>query len=146
MTAPAHPPGVQHAACRADPDAMFPRNDNPAGIEAAKAICDDCPIFFACRAWSLDVARADTTYDLIGVWGGLSEIERDYELAVRDECCTARGHALHRSLGEKPCPGCRRAKRRARDRGRERSGHRNRAFRLRMKTSRAAGQPETAVA
>lgn len=64
-------------ACRsADPDLFFhpegergPRKE--ARDNAAKAICSACPVLASCRAHSLQVREP------YGVWGGLTEDERE---------------------------------------------------------------------
>ncbi len=70
-------------ACRtADPELFFhpwgerdPRRSRREA--AAKAICASCPVRLQCA----DVALA--TYEAYGVWGGLSEHEREEILGVR---------------------------------------------------------------
>ncbi len=67
---------LQGACRQADPDLFFhpegergPRKD---GRErAAKAVCSSCPVLRQCRAHSLSVREP------YGVWGGLSEDERE---------------------------------------------------------------------
>lgn len=54
--------------CKADPDAMFATS--AAGIKAAKDICRHCPAIDRCLQWALE------TGEEFGVWGGLSEKER----------------------------------------------------------------------
>lgn len=62
------------AACRdKDPETWFPiGNSGPALIQAeqAKAICRRCPSVDACLIWALDSGQE------FGVWGGMSEQER----------------------------------------------------------------------
>lgn len=64
------------AACRGMPSAFFfhpegERGPARARREAkAKAICSDCPAVAACRAHALEV------HEPYGIWGGLSESER----------------------------------------------------------------------
>jgi Transcription factor WhiB len=41
-------------------------------VEAAKAVCERCPVRGECLQWALD-AGADADY---GIWGGLDEAER----------------------------------------------------------------------
>jgi WhiB family transcriptional regulator, redox-sensing transcriptional regulator len=61
------------AACRhADPDLFFPLSTTgPAlrQVEAAKRICQACPVRTPCLAWALD-------QNVVGIWGGLTEEER----------------------------------------------------------------------
>lgn len=63
------------ACTKADPELFY----HPPGetgypkerrIQAAKAICDQCPVKALCRTWALE-ARED-----FGTWGGLSEEDR----------------------------------------------------------------------
>jgi WhiB family redox-sensing transcriptional regulator len=49
-----------------DPETFF----NPELVEAAKAICESCPIRIQCAAFAIKEGIAE------GVWGGLSESER----------------------------------------------------------------------
>ena len=69
------------AACRsADPDLFFPVSASGASIEQvteAKAICARCPVLLQCREYAL------ATREPYGVWGGLSEHDREEILGVR---------------------------------------------------------------
>ncbi len=57
------------AACRGiDPDIFFPVTDEEA--EAAKAICNVCPVREACLEFALAARERE------GVWGGATERER----------------------------------------------------------------------
>ncbi len=60
-------------ACRDhDPELFFPVSEaaaNAAQIERAKAVCADCPVIAACRAFALD-------HGAEGIWGGMTEDER----------------------------------------------------------------------
>ncbi|MEY2468459.1 MAG: WhiB family transcriptional regulator, redox-sensing transcriptional regulator [Actinomycetota bacterium] len=57
------------AACRGiDPDIFFPVTDEDA--EAAKAVCDACPVREACLEFALAARERE------GVWGGATERER----------------------------------------------------------------------
>ena len=73
-----------HAACRGLPSEIFFHPDNERGParaardEAAKVVCSTCPVRVQCRAHALEVREP------YGVWGGLSEDERDRQyLATR---------------------------------------------------------------
>lgn len=58
-----------HAACRGvDPDIFYPAMEEAA--EAAKAICDQCPVRQPC----LEFALANRERE--GVWGGATERDR----------------------------------------------------------------------
>ena len=73
-----------HGACRDLDSSLFfhPENERGparAGREArAKEICRSCPVIQQCRAHSL-AAR-----EPYGVWGGMSESERDEIIRARD--------------------------------------------------------------
>jgi hypothetical protein len=60
---------LKRAACKEDPEAMFP-SSNEDEIEDAKAHCRRCPIIQLCGQWALEHREE------YGVWGGLSEAER----------------------------------------------------------------------
>lgn len=64
----------RHAACTAHhPELFFPigtAGPALAQLEQARAICRSCPVRLACLEWAIDVG-ADH-----GIWGGLSEQER----------------------------------------------------------------------
>ena len=63
------------SACKdQDPELFFPiGTSGPALIqtEQAKAVCRQCPVRDECLQWSLDSGQE------AGVWGGMSEQERD---------------------------------------------------------------------
>jgi hypothetical protein len=61
---------LEHAVCKADPDAMHPDN-NEADIAYAKSICGFCPVQLACLR---DAIR--TGDDQFGIRGGLRPDER----------------------------------------------------------------------
>ncbi|HZQ27414.1 MAG TPA: WhiB family transcriptional regulator [Acidimicrobiales bacterium] len=57
------------AACRGvDPDVFYPVSDEEA--EAAKAVCNACPVRQPCLEYALANRERD------GVWGGATERER----------------------------------------------------------------------
>lgn len=58
------------AACNADPEAMFPDN-NEAGIDKAKRVCGTCPVWRECLAEAL--RTGDNEH---GIRGGLKPVER----------------------------------------------------------------------
>ena len=70
-------------ACRsADPTMFFhPEGERGAArrrrVEAAKAICAECPVLQRCREHALTVREP------YGIWGGMSEEERAAEIATR---------------------------------------------------------------
>jgi WhiB family redox-sensing transcriptional regulator len=63
------------ASCRAvDPELFFPvGTTGPAAeqLSRARSVCDRCPVTGECLAWALDTGQR------AGVWGGLSEEERN---------------------------------------------------------------------
>jgi WhiB family transcriptional regulator, redox-sensing transcriptional regulator len=63
-----------HAAClRLDPELFFPVSTSGASlteIEAARRVCQDCPVLTACLRWALDLGQVH------GIWGGTTEEER----------------------------------------------------------------------
>ncbi len=65
---------VHRARCKdEDPELFFPvGTTGPAAaqIDAAKAICMECPVRVECLEWALATAQD------AGVWGGTSEEER----------------------------------------------------------------------
>jgi WhiB family transcriptional regulator, redox-sensing transcriptional regulator len=63
-----------HAACRGlDPDLFFPvttAGASLAEIEAARRVCQRCPVTTPCLRWALDLGQVS------GIWGGTTEEER----------------------------------------------------------------------
>jgi WhiB family redox-sensing transcriptional regulator len=63
-----------HAACnRLDPDLFFPVSTSGASltdIEAAKRVCQRCPVTAPCLRWALALRHVS------GIWGGTTEEER----------------------------------------------------------------------
>jgi WhiB family redox-sensing transcriptional regulator len=70
-------------ACRGEASELFFHPENTRGSQraareaTAKAICARCPVLERCLAYSLTVREP------YGVWGGLSESEREALLAAR---------------------------------------------------------------
>lgn len=62
------------AACRSkDPELFFPTSTSgPAlrQVEAAKAVCHQCPVCAQCLDWAIGSGIDD------GIWGGMTETER----------------------------------------------------------------------
>lgn len=75
MFAPSTPLDWQgYGACNeVDPDTMFPEPRDVRGIEAAQAVCADCPVRTTCLTWAVET---DQTH---GVWGGVDEETRRRE-------------------------------------------------------------------
>lgn len=97
----------QDAACRgSDPDGWHPRRFDAETEQAAKAICDQCPVRTNCLAEALE--QNETR----GIWGGLSETERRFlrRNLPRWSRCTICGRRYlqtrtkQRSCGD-DCPG-----------------------------------------
>ena len=67
----------RHGACRGMDSAFFFHPENERGAARAnretqaKQVCSRCPVIEDCRRLALDVQEP------YGVWGGLSEAERD---------------------------------------------------------------------
>ena len=63
-----------HAACSGlDPDLFFPVSTSGASrtdIEAARRVCQRCPVTTLCLRWALDLGHVS------GIWGGTTEEER----------------------------------------------------------------------
>ena len=63
-----------HAACSLqDRDLFFPVSTSGASladIEAAKHVCQRCPVMTPCLRWALDLGQVS------GIWGGTTEEER----------------------------------------------------------------------
>jgi WhiB family redox-sensing transcriptional regulator len=63
---------VAQAACRgADKNLFFPERGDADAVRAAKAICASCPVLESCRRHALATPRER------GIWGGLTDSERD---------------------------------------------------------------------
>lgn len=69
-------------SCQGQSELFFNDQDDPRRVrrdkeDAAKSICERCPVIVQCRRYVIK-AR-----ELYGVWGGLTEMER-HQLAGRD--------------------------------------------------------------
>jgi WhiB family redox-sensing transcriptional regulator len=61
----------KRAACRGiDVEIFFPETDDDDEVEAAKAVCERCPVRQACLEHALAHRERE------GVWGGATERER----------------------------------------------------------------------
>lgn len=98
----------EQAACRGtDPNLFFPERGETA--QAAKEVCEACPVRQACLAAHL--------HEPEGVWGGTTPQQRRrirVELGARAgrraaACGTDSGYRRHRRAGEDACDGCRAA-------------------------------------
>jgi WhiB family redox-sensing transcriptional regulator len=61
------------ASSHLDPDLFFPVSTSGASltdIEAAKRVCQRCPVTAPCLRWALDLGQVS------GIWGGTTEEER----------------------------------------------------------------------
>ncbi|MCA1832008.1 MAG: WhiB family transcriptional regulator [Actinomycetota bacterium] len=95
MTNEAHQPGVwswqSRAACRGvDADVFFPAADEDPVV--AKAVCAQCPVRIACLGFAIEHAEK------YGIWGGLTERERNRLPAAEREKISAEGRELNRRL------------------------------------------------
>lgn len=62
---------MDEASCAStDPDLFFPELDSMWRLQAAKKVCEQCPVIREC----LEYALRNRFFD--GVWGGLSPNER----------------------------------------------------------------------
>lgn len=67
----AQEPWYEEAACASYPaELFFPPSDAPSAANAAKAICEGCPVREECLSFALETAQAE------GVWGGMNAGER----------------------------------------------------------------------
>lgn len=67
----AQEPWYEEAACASYPaELFFPPSDAPSAANAAKAICQGCPVREECLSFALETAQAE------GVWGGMDAGER----------------------------------------------------------------------
>lgn len=61
----------EQARCRdADPDIFFPSEGATHMVDAARAVCNACPVREECLEYAL------TRPEVYGVWGGLTPVER----------------------------------------------------------------------
>lgn len=74
------------AACRnEDPEMFFPMAPSDSTMSAtsaasaAKSVCQRCPVVHDCLTWALDSGQR------LGVWGGMSELERRTLMRQRRE-------------------------------------------------------------
>lgn len=110
---PAPGPWARLARCRTAPTSLFfPTQGDD--VDQAKDLCRGCPVLAECRDYALTYPR------LHGVWGGLSERQReqmvgplplDPEEAGLLPCGTAAAYKRHLRHGEAPCLACTEANR-----------------------------------
>ncbi|MCA1569328.1 MAG: WhiB family transcriptional regulator [Chloroflexi bacterium] len=68
----------EHAACRGkDPAIWFPTRGDFELEERAREVCRGCPVRPECREYALDAGEP------MGIWGGLSERQREKILGRR---------------------------------------------------------------
>jgi WhiB family redox-sensing transcriptional regulator len=53
-----------------DPQVFHPAEEDEAGADAAKAICDVCPVRVTCLEYAISAREKE------GVWGGMTARER----------------------------------------------------------------------
>lgn len=63
--------------CTQYPDVFFPTEGDDEGIANAKRACGRCEIREACLEAALAYEEGRATYGRYGVWGGLTETERE---------------------------------------------------------------------
>lgn len=101
------PAWMADAACNGvDTDLFYPDKGDWQTSEAAKAVCQTCPVQQEC----LDYADTPPV-EIHGVWGGLSSKERQTRRAnqhrhTEAECGTVAGHRQHIRRDETPCGDC----------------------------------------
>jgi WhiB family transcriptional regulator, redox-sensing transcriptional regulator len=90
----------EHGSCQtADPTLFFhPQNERGAArrsrVQAAKRVCASCPVRTECADYAI---RAREPY---GIWGGMSEEEREEIYAVIDAAVGgAKAYPRHRGAG-----------------------------------------------
>ena len=90
------------AACAGrSPTLWFPEGSgHGAATQEALATCKRCPVQAECLTHALD------TPEHHGIWGGLTEAERN-AMTGRARCGTTAGHARHLRNGTEPCRSCR---------------------------------------
>jgi WhiB family transcriptional regulator, redox-sensing transcriptional regulator len=91
---------LRSAACVGeDPELFFPvGTSGPAlrDVAAAKQVCSHCPVTGECLDWALAGAQ-EMSWGTSGIWGGLSEKERDAMMratgrrGVKDQPARAEG-------------------------------------------------------
>src|SRR3954452_16101154 len=95
------------AACRdEDPELFFPvGNSGPAllQIAEAKTVCRRCPVVSECLEWALETGEEG------GVWGGMSEAERDAVQAKRAQDRYEAKKRARRAKGDQPAKPAKRA-------------------------------------
>jgi WhiB family redox-sensing transcriptional regulator len=64
----------QHANCKGiATDIFYPeRGCSIHDVNAAKAICNECPVIKQCLDYAIE------NYEIIGIWGGTSQFERRF--------------------------------------------------------------------
>ena len=97
---------MAHAACKGHDLSLFYHPDTPGDLTAAlreakaKAVCHTCPVINDCLSY------AEATHELYGVWGGLSERERQQRRLAR-AACGHPGHDRYRDAsGHARCHAC----------------------------------------
>jgi WhiB family redox-sensing transcriptional regulator len=95
-------PWREQAACKGKPlDIFF--SANWVEVNAAKAVCESCPVRFECLMWACDHEVKH------GVFGGLSSRERGHHMKGVTNwavCGTKAGIDAHVAAGEPLCAGC----------------------------------------
>lgn len=76
-----------------DPDVWFPDPTDVVGIRYAKSLCRHCPVLIECRTEALNRPERH------GVWGGLSQREREAVLRKRRAAARAAARAERHAEG-----------------------------------------------
>lgn len=84
---------AKDAACKETTVDFY--SQSTAEKKAAKAICEECPVKFACLQSALD------NKERFGIWGGADEIE-----LRKDQAINAKGEAHVSTQGKIRCPYC----------------------------------------
>lgn len=79
----------ERAACRGMPIELFFPGRGDTSIREALAVCADCPVREEC----LDDALSHSREGTYGIWGGMSERQREYARRDRRRAALAGGEA-----------------------------------------------------
>ncbi len=65
------PEWQESAACKKKTDLFFPTRGSPEQLNAARAICNVCPVFDECKEWALEQPNT-----VSGFYAGMANRER----------------------------------------------------------------------
>ena len=82
-------------------DQFMPAHESAAGLEAARAYCNPCPVRTECLAWAM-LNRCE------GYWGGTSTYQRKQAMRVRTraKCFLCKGESLVSTGSHELCLAC----------------------------------------